>query len=274
MSRMAHVIIGIEQRALVIPVAFDVFVSCALHHTPHERNVERPIRTQGQDDVARDAGNNGTSCKREAEKTGNEKPHRFLRDPHQQRVVGLVLRRHTDNVLVHMLTITCVRNLIALLVLNGEPAWLCLICCKTDILVNALVIFWITSTRDSSTSAKSLGTSTGPQCLTSRLITIPANQPESDDPDILPHAGHAWAPPPSSAPGSQPNDLSIDDIYGMENTDDFVRRSNISSRGNQNCMDAEGLEDLREEDEEKKEDPWYCAVPDNDATADTNTHAG
>ncbi|KAK8066032.1 hypothetical protein PG997_012779 [Apiospora hydei] len=253
-SRFSHVedgacIIGIQQRALIIPVAFDVFVSCPLHHTPHERNVERPIRTQGQDDVARDAGNDGTSCKREAEKTGYEKSHRFMRDPYQQ-------------------------NLIALLVLNGEPAWLCLICCKTDILVNALVIFWITSTRDSSTSAKSLGTSTGPQCLTSRLITIPANQPESDDPDILPHPGHAWVPPPNSASGSQPNDLSIDDILnGMENTDDFVRRSDISSRGNQNGMYAEGLENLREEDEEKKEDPWYCAVPDNDAAAGTNTHA-
>ncbi|KAK8059009.1 hypothetical protein PG994_009457 [Apiospora phragmitis] len=166
-------------------------------------------------------------------------------------------------------------NLIALLVLNGEPAWLCLICCKVDILVNALVIFWITSTRDSSASAKSLGTSTGPQCLTSRLLTVPANQPESDDLDVLAHPGHAWVPPPNSVSGSRPNDLSIDNILdGMVNTDDFVRRNDRSPRGKQNGMYTEGLENLREEEEEeKREDPWYCSVPNSNAAACTNTHA-
>ncbi|KAK8034720.1 hypothetical protein PG993_009715 [Apiospora rasikravindrae] len=133
--------------------------------------MEHQFRAQGQDNVARDASNDGASRKQEAEKIGYEESHRVMRDPHQQ--------------------------------------WLYAI---QAFLVNALVIFWITSTRDSSTSAKSLGTSTGPQCLTSRLITIPGNQPESDDPDVLPHPGHAWVPPPNAASDSRPNDLSIDDI--------------------------------------------------------------
>lgn len=64
-------------------------------------------------------------------------------------------------------------------------------------------------------------------------------------------------------------------VYGMENTDDFVRRSDKSPRGKQNVMCTEGLEDLqeeREEEEEKREDPWYCSAPNGDAATHTDTH--
>ncbi|KAK8012397.1 hypothetical protein PG991_009772 [Apiospora marii] len=291
-SRFSHVedgacIIGIEQRALVIPVAFDVFVSIylsVLFIIPLMKetwNVEFELR-----------GGRTLSLGTQA----------MMAHP-----ASASLRRlATKSLIGSCVTLTSSgSNLIALLVLDGEPAWLCLICCKTDILVNALVIFWITSTRDSSASAKSLGTSTGPQGLTSRLITVPAHQQESDDPDVLPHPGHAWAPPPASVSGARPTDLSIDDIrklraqvqltdntfdkltmthhtvYGMENTDDFVRRNDKSPRGKQNAMCAEGLGNLREkaehegeeEDEEKKGDPWYGSVSNGDVAAHTDTHA-
>ncbi|KAK3898835.1 hypothetical protein C8A05DRAFT_37571 [Staphylotrichum tortipilum] len=42
-------------------------------------------------------------------------------------------------------------NLSVLVGLNGEPGWVCLMCCNSDILFSAVVINWITS-RDSTTS--------------------------------------------------------------------------------------------------------------------------
>ncbi|QBZ60315.1 hypothetical protein PoMZ_07255 [Pyricularia oryzae] len=36
-------------------------------------------------------------------------------------------------------------NLTVLMVLNGEPGWVCLMCCNSDILFSALVLYWITS---------------------------------------------------------------------------------------------------------------------------------
>ncbi|KAK8024412.1 hypothetical protein PG993_012478 [Apiospora rasikravindrae] len=46
-------------------------------------------------------------------------------------------------------------NLLALMLLDGEPAWLCLLCCKIDVLFNAVVLFWVTRTdsRDITTTS-------------------------------------------------------------------------------------------------------------------------
>ncbi|KAK8136609.1 Ring finger domain protein [Apiospora sp. TS-2023a] len=95
-----------------------------------------------------------------------------------------------------------------------------------------------------------------------------------------PRLGPAPSNPDSVSRAARPTDLSIDDIlYGMENTDDFVRRKDNSPRGKHpNLLYTEGLEDLREEaekeeEEEKKEDPWYCSVPNGDAAAHTDTYA-
>ncbi|KAH8671504.1 hypothetical protein BX600DRAFT_510173 [Xylariales sp. PMI_506] len=46
--------------------------------------------------------------------------------------------------LVNGLTFVFLRNLAALMALDGEPAWLCVLCCKTDTLFSMLVIHWIT----------------------------------------------------------------------------------------------------------------------------------
>ncbi|KAK7953664.1 hypothetical protein PG988_014358 [Apiospora saccharicola] len=254
--RFSHVedgacIIGIEQRALVIPVAFDVFVSIylsVLFIIPLMKgtwNVEFELKGRTM--------SLGTQA--------------MMAHPASARLRRLA----TKSLIGSCVTLTSSgSNLIALLVLDGEPAWLCLICCKTDILVNALVIFWITSTRDSSASARSLGTSTGPQCLTSRLITVPANQQEPDDPDVLPHPGHAWVPPPRTRfrsrvvpglpiyPSMTYKTLLTTEyitVYGMENTDDFVRRNDKSPRGKHpNVVYTEGSGDLREEAEEEEEE--------------------
>ncbi|KAK4204666.1 hypothetical protein QBC40DRAFT_328977 [Triangularia verruculosa] len=47
-----------------------------------------------------------------------------------------------------------VANLSVLMALDGEPGWVCLMCCNSDILFSAIVIQWVTS-RDSTSSAAS-----------------------------------------------------------------------------------------------------------------------
>ncbi|KAI3586906.1 hypothetical protein IWW34DRAFT_203311 [Fusarium oxysporum f. sp. albedinis] len=43
-------------------------------------------------------------------------------------------------------------NLTVLMVLNGEPGWVCLMCCNSDVLFSAIVVQWVTS-RDSAGSS-------------------------------------------------------------------------------------------------------------------------
>lgn len=48
--------------------------------------------------------------------------------------------------------VSSIVNLTVLMVLNGEPGWVCLMCCNSDILFSAIVIQWVTS-RDSAGSS-------------------------------------------------------------------------------------------------------------------------
>ncbi|KAJ4246864.1 hypothetical protein NW762_013416 [Fusarium torreyae] len=45
-------------------------------------------------------------------------------------------------------------NLTVVMVLNGEPGWVCLMCCSTDVLFSAIVIQWITSQDNDSFSSQ------------------------------------------------------------------------------------------------------------------------
>ncbi|KAH9897190.1 hypothetical protein F4778DRAFT_744689 [Xylariomycetidae sp. FL2044] len=47
-----------------------------------------------------------------------------------------------------------IANLSALLALDGETAWLCLLCCKIDIFFSAIVIHWVTTNAHSGTKSK------------------------------------------------------------------------------------------------------------------------
>ncbi|PMD27740.1 hypothetical protein NA56DRAFT_615695 [Hyaloscypha hepaticicola] len=46
-------------------------------------------------------------------------------------------------------------NLTVLMVLDGEPGWICLMCCNVDIFFSVLVLHWITSKDNASTMASS-----------------------------------------------------------------------------------------------------------------------
>ncbi|KAF4945377.1 hypothetical protein FSARC_14441 [Fusarium sarcochroum] len=45
-------------------------------------------------------------------------------------------------------------NLTVVMVLNGEPGWVCLMCCSTDVLFSAIVLQWITSQDNDSSSSQ------------------------------------------------------------------------------------------------------------------------
>ncbi|KAF7950072.1 hypothetical protein EAE96_007372 [Botrytis aclada] len=86
-------------------------------------------------------------------------------------------------------------NLTLLLVLKGEPGWICLMCCNLDILFSVLVLHWITSKDNASTflprrshshthshtcSYPTIRTSTVPSPVSPRpLISSPRSIPEN-----------------------------------------------------------------------------------------------
>ncbi|KAH6679673.1 hypothetical protein B0J14DRAFT_650057 [Halenospora varia] len=47
--------------------------------------------------------------------------------------------------------VSSVVNLTVVMLLNGEPGWICLMCCNVDILFSVLVLHWITSKDNAST---------------------------------------------------------------------------------------------------------------------------
>ncbi|KAF4969513.1 hypothetical protein FZEAL_10219 [Fusarium zealandicum] len=49
---------------------------------------------------------------------------------------------------------TGLRNLTVLMVLDGEPGWVCLMCCNIDILFSAIVIQWITNRDNAGSSSQ------------------------------------------------------------------------------------------------------------------------
>ncbi|GKT49360.1 uncharacterized protein ColSpa_09541 [Colletotrichum spaethianum] len=48
-------------------------------------------------------------------------------------------------------------NLTVLMVLNGEPGWVCLMCCNSDILFSAIVVQWVTNKDNVATQCSSGG---------------------------------------------------------------------------------------------------------------------
>ncbi|OHW89922.1 hypothetical protein CSPAE12_11513 [Colletotrichum incanum] len=73
---------------------------------------------------------------------------RIPRAPPNVRLRKLVIRTFIGSCCTLLSSVT---NLTVLMALNGEVAWLCLLCCNTDIFFSALVINWITSPGQEST---------------------------------------------------------------------------------------------------------------------------
>ncbi|KAK1980901.1 hypothetical protein LZ30DRAFT_794568 [Colletotrichum cereale] len=73
---------------------------------------------------------------------------RIPRAPPNVRLRKLVIRTFIGSCCTLLSSVT---NLTVLMALNGEAAWLCLLCCNTDICFSALVINWITSYGQEST---------------------------------------------------------------------------------------------------------------------------
>ncbi|KAK4156674.1 hypothetical protein C8A00DRAFT_12430 [Chaetomidium leptoderma] len=82
----------------------------------------------------------------------------FKRTPGSQRLRTMAMRTFIGCICT---LISSIVNLSVLVGLNGEPGWVCLMCCNSDILFSAVVIFWVTS-RDSTTTTDDTMPSTGP----------------------------------------------------------------------------------------------------------------
>ncbi|KAK8876927.1 Ring finger domain protein [Apiospora arundinis] len=110
------------------------------------------------------------------------------------------------------------------MLLDGEPAWLCLLCCKIDVLFNAFVLFWVTSTdsRDITTS-KSRSNKSGDDSGRSRVTRlsfytswIRANMGQG------PHPGRPFIIPPQATPpliGSGDGVVDVNDDNSKESED-------------------------------------------------------
>ncbi|KAM0329129.1 hypothetical protein ACHAQA_004425 [Verticillium albo-atrum] len=57
-------------------------------------------------------------------------------------------------------TVSSIINLTVLMALNGEPGWVCLMCCNSDILFSAIVVQWVTS-KDNAASLSSISNHSG-----------------------------------------------------------------------------------------------------------------
>ncbi|KAL7623847.1 hypothetical protein AAE478_005403 [Parahypoxylon ruwenzoriense] len=75
------------------------------------------------------------------------------------------------------------RNLTVLMTLDGEPAWVCLMCCNVDILFSTAAIQWITSRDDADATGDSLlAPSSSPDTRTYRRRRLVLPQPSSQGP--------------------------------------------------------------------------------------------
>ncbi|KAG7046685.1 hypothetical protein JMJ77_0014910 [Colletotrichum scovillei] len=95
---------------------------------------------------------------------------RIPRAPPNVRLRKLVIRTFIGSCCTLVSSVT---NLSVLMALNGEVAWLCLLCCNTDIFFSALVINWITSPGQESTLRTLTRPSRGISTLRDDAVTIP-----------------------------------------------------------------------------------------------------
>ncbi|KAG6008929.1 hypothetical protein E4U54_008631 [Claviceps lovelessii] len=100
--------------------------------------------------------------------------------------------------------ISSITNLSVLMSLDGEPGWMCLMCCNCDILFSAVVIQWVTSKDNAGTSRVTSST----ECCAGR---------DSQGPSSSSSRGLASGAGISSAP-STPRDSALMPLSRLEDT--------------------------------------------------------
>jgi len=130
--------------------------------------------------------------------------------------------------------ISSIVNLTVLMVLDGEPGWVCLMCCNSDILFSAIVIQWITSKDNSGTTGKSesnsrnytedpgtLGSRAHRQSLTGALVKNIRSSFSG-----FPHDGSSNKAIPEDVAGILPDNVEAD--LGSRESDGDKMASSIS----------------------------------------------
>ncbi|KAH8662489.1 hypothetical protein BX600DRAFT_551241 [Xylariales sp. PMI_506] len=101
----------------------------------------------------------------------------FAQTTTSKRLKRLVVRSFVGSLLTLASTVT---NLTVSMAYNGEPAWLCLLCCKSDIIFSVLVIHWVT-VKDRSSSSSNKGASSN-----ATMMTAPSEPPSAPKAVVAP----------------------------------------------------------------------------------------
>jgi len=104
--------------------------------------------------------------------------------------------------------ISSVVNLTMVMALNGEPAWICLMCCNVDILFSVLVLHWISSKDNAST----LSPTSSPTNLDLRFPSPPLTSSLKTKQRLIPR------PPLANPSGFDDDDMCIRDYGGVIRT--------------------------------------------------------
>lgn len=115
-------------------------------------------------------------------------------------------------------------NLSVLMALDGEPGWVCLMCCNSDILFSAIVIQWVTS-RDSTSSAASTDSVSGG-----------ASRPRSQHNNHTSHGGEELAGLDNSHHRCNVNNRQKDSLEGDKKQQ--ARNKSLNRKGLVSSTDA------------------------------------
>ncbi|CAF3502219.1 unnamed protein product [Fusarium graminearum] len=166
-------------------------------------------------------------------------------------------------------------NLSVLMVLNGEPGWVCLMCCNSDVLFSAIVVQWVTS-RDNAGSSSQVNSaaldnsyvgrqsSAAHQMSSMRASKAPNNSHDMDDEANLVSSGAVAF---SSDNGSDVTKVSSGVVVTTT-----IHRQIKPTPGREGCLLDDDIETIGESDRDFPLRPAVYSPDKMDACEPTQTH--
>ncbi|KAM0399987.1 hypothetical protein ACHAQC_003272 [Fusarium culmorum] len=166
-------------------------------------------------------------------------------------------------------------NLTVLMVLNGEPGWVCLMCCNSDVLFSAVVVQWVTS-RDNAGSSSQVNSaaldnsyvgrqsSAAHQMSSMRASKAPNNSHDMDDEANLVSSGAVAF---SSDNGSDVTKISSGVVVTTT-----IHRQIKPTPGREGSLLDDDIETIGESDRDFPLRPAVYSPDKMDASEPTQTH--
>ncbi|RBQ75259.1 hypothetical protein FVER14953_20258 [Fusarium verticillioides] len=138
-------------------------------------------------------------------------------------------------------------NLTVLMVLDGEPGWVCLMCCNSDVLFSAIVVQWVTS-RDSAGSssqpasaAVTDGSYIGRRASSAHSRSLHASNVPRDVDDETFLVGHATVTSLTDDPGFEMTKVHSGATSGVIVTTTIHRQSRPTTERNKSSDDDDNI---------------------------------